>query len=95
LYSHKHRLFVLQLITVLIPLLSAAIIVGAGPEHTASNYPAFRSLVITLIVLGVVGSVLAVMISNRLNQAITALTGIERSSNPDRQCPQLDHGVRP
>lgn len=78
--SQKGRLFLLQLMAVLIPLISAATIVGAGPEHTATHYQAFRWLVITLIVLGVLGSVLAVMISSRLNQALTALTGTDRPS---------------
>ena len=81
--SHKFRHFVLQMMTVLIPLLSAAIIVAAGPEHAATNYHAFRWLVITLISLGVLGSVSAVMVCNRLNQIVTVLTGTERQHLPE------------
>jgi hypothetical protein len=70
----RRRLFRLQFLAGLVPLLSAAAMVAAGPDRTSSGYAAFSLLVIGLIVLGGVGLVLALLLGDTLNRTLTALT---------------------
>jgi serine/threonine protein kinase len=75
--SERRRLACLPFLAGLIPLLSAAAFVAAGPEATSSTYAAFRLLVLVFLALGGVGFMAALLFSNRLHQTLTALTGRE------------------
>jgi hypothetical protein len=61
-----------QLLAILIPLLGAAMLIGAGPDQLTLM---FRLLVTSLIVLGLAGLGLTTAISNRLTGVLTLLTG--------------------
>jgi hypothetical protein len=73
--GQRERLSRLPFLAGLIPLLSAAAMVAAGPAATSSTYSAFSVLVLALLALGGVGFVAALLISSRLHQALTALAG--------------------
>ena len=67
------RLF--QRIAVLIPLLGAALLIGAGPHRLTLT---FWVLVAALIVLGGAGFWLATRMCNSLTQVLALLTGVNR-----------------
>jgi serine/threonine protein kinase len=80
------RLWLVQLLSCLVPLAAgAALMAGlraAGPEQVGTpSYRTFQALVIGLTVLGMAGCWLAVSISRRLTETLTALTGGERLSS--------------
>jgi hypothetical protein len=71
----KDRLGWFQLLAVLIPLSAAVLMVGVGGEGLdRAEYRTFRLLVTALIALGMVGLGIAMMVSRRLNETLTALT---------------------
>jgi hypothetical protein len=73
------RLRHLQLLAGLIPLMGAALMIGAGPEQfNPVGYTTFRWLVFALMALGMVGFALAVTASDRLHQILMALIGSHR-----------------
>lgn len=72
----RERLSRFQFLAVLIPLLSAALMVGIGAEEfDSSEYRTFRLLVTALITLGMTGLGMAMVVSRRLNETLAALTG--------------------
>ncbi len=64
-----------QSLAILIPLLGAAMLIGAGPDQLTLT---FRLLVTSLIVLGLAGFALTTVVCNRLTRVLTLLTGQER-----------------
>jgi serine/threonine protein kinase len=72
----ERRLWLFQALAGLIPLAGAVLMVQVGPEEfVAGNYQTFRVLVTALIALGMAGFGIALLVSNRLSQTLTALTG--------------------
>jgi hypothetical protein len=73
----ERRLGLLQFLAVLIPLAGAVLMVGVGPEAftPSGGYRTFRLLVTALIALGMFGLGVAMMVSGRLGQTLTAFTG--------------------
>jgi hypothetical protein len=73
------RLALCQFLAVLIPLAGALLMIGVGPESfQAADYRTFRFLVTALIALGMVGLGVAIVVTRRLRQTLTVLTGGER-----------------
>jgi serine/threonine protein kinase len=69
------RLRVFQLCAGLIPLAGAALMISVAPEQFTVI---FRLLTTGLIALGMAGFGLALLVSGRLGQTLTALTGVAR-----------------
>lgn len=65
------RLRLAQFMAVLIPLLGAALLIGAGPDQLSLS---FRLLLTSLMVLGIAGFALATRVCNRLARLLTLLT---------------------
>jgi serine/threonine protein kinase len=84
------QVWLMPLLAGLIPLTAgAAAMVGlvtVDPGHAAAaSYLTFQLLILTLIVLGMIGCWLAVSISHRLGQTLTALTGTDLSLTRERK----------
>lgn len=74
--SLPQRLRIFYFLTGLIPLVGAALMLSAGPDMLSSDaYRTFQILVTSLIGLGVLGVFFAVGASQKLTQAVLALTG--------------------
>jgi serine/threonine protein kinase len=73
--SLDQRLRVFQLCAGLIPLAGAALMIGVGPEQFTLT---FRLLATGLIALGMAGFGLALLVSGRLGQTLSALMGVGR-----------------
>jgi hypothetical protein len=76
------RLWLFQLLAVLIPLAGAALMVGVGPEQfTPSGYRTFRLLVAALLALGMTGLGVASTVSAALGQTLNVLAGGRRPND--------------
>jgi hypothetical protein len=76
------RLWLFQLLAVLIPLAGAALLVGVGPEQfTPSAYRTFRLLVAALLALGMTGLGVASTVSAALGQTLNVLAGGRRPND--------------
>jgi serine/threonine protein kinase len=75
----RDRLGLFQFLAVLIPLAAAVLMVGIGGEgFDSADYRTFRLLVTVLITLGMTGLGVAMLVSRRLTETLSAL--IESSS---------------
>ena len=75
--SIPRRLRLIQLLSVLIPLLGAALVVSTQPDHQLFDKKMFKILSVGLMAMGVAGIQLAVAACDAVRATISALTGRE------------------